>query len=133
MAVNDTVTTRPWRAGPGQFSAATAQQALNERQQRYAKAGSARVWLHPAAIPLIASFAVLGSLTYVALAENMRKTVDTSRPHGILGPTVNEWLRDDQYSRVIPFRETSLGRFIATGSSQMPEQATREVQSKKHA
>lgn len=80
------------------------------REQR--QAGGARVWLHPAAVPLALAFLGLASLTVYQMNQAIERTRSASRPHGILGPAVNEFLREDQHPRVRPFSESSLGRMM---------------------
>ena len=71
----------------------------NIRDVRAAReaAGSKFVWLTPVAVPLFLTFAFIGVITYhqvIRAAESTRQ----SRPYGLLGPTVNVFLDDEESS-----------------------------------
>jgi hypothetical protein len=59
------------------------------------------VWASPVAIPLALSFAFIGFITYKVVNQAAEDTRRSHRPYGLLGPTVNEFLRDDQDSQYI--------------------------------
>jgi hypothetical protein len=48
----------------------------------------------PSALPLLAIFGVLGVLTYYQVGASIERTRQSHRPHGLLGPAVNEFVRD---------------------------------------
>lgn len=66
------------------------------RDARAAATGARRIWLTPAMAPLLATFGLLAGLTYIQVDANMAKNRMSHRPHGLLGPTVNEFLRDPE-------------------------------------
>jgi hypothetical protein len=86
-------------AGSGGRSTVTVDNITAVREAR-AAAGSRRIWLTPAAAPLIATFGMLAGLTYIQVSANMEKNRQSHRPHGLLGPTVNEFLDDSGEARV---------------------------------
>jgi hypothetical protein len=52
------------------------------------------VWLTPATLPLIAAFSLLAGMTYHHVSIAMEQNRKSHRPHGLLGPTVNDFLHD---------------------------------------
>jgi hypothetical protein len=67
---------------------------INAVREARAAAGGRRVWLAPSAVPLVATFAFLAGLTYYQVGVVMEKNRQSHWPHGLLGPTVNEFLHD---------------------------------------
>ena len=66
------------------------------RAARAARSSSARgVWLTPSVAPLFAVFGLLGGLTYMQVCTWAQKNKQ-ARPHGLMGPTENEFLRDHE-------------------------------------
>lgn len=71
----------------------------NIRSVRDARAAAGRkfVWLTPVAVPLILSFAFIGVITYHQVLRSAESTRH-SRPYGLLGPTINVFLDDEENS-----------------------------------
>jgi hypothetical protein len=74
-----------------------------------ASGGSKFVWLTPVAVPLVLTFACIGFMTYhqvLRAAESTRH----SRPYGLLGPTVNVFLHDedDDVAKSAPIRPSGV-------------------------
>lgn len=65
---------------------------INAVREARAAAGSRRIWLTPSMIPLVATFGVLAALTYYQVSHVLEQNRQSHRPHGLLGPTVNEFL-----------------------------------------
>ena len=76
--------TKPLRISP---------QTINAVREARASGGR-RVRLSPGAAPLALMFAALGGLTYYQVSAAMEHTRSVARPHGLLGPAVNDFLRD---------------------------------------
>lgn len=73
---------------------ATAENVICIREAGAAGARGRFVWMSPAAIPLIAGFALLGGITYQHVCAAIERNRQSHRPHGLLGPTVNEFLHE---------------------------------------
>jgi hypothetical protein len=81
--------------GSTPLNAATIRSVRDAR----AAGGNKFVWLTPVAVPLILSFAFIGVITYhqvLRAAESTRQ----SRPYGLLGPTINVFLVDEEHKSV---------------------------------
>ena len=90
--------------------------AANIRSARAAReaAGGKFVWLTPVALPLFLSFAFIGVITYhqvIRAAESTRQ----SRPYGLLGPTVNVFLDDEESNGD---KRNATGAAVRPGSAQ---------------
>lgn len=66
------------------------------REARASAAGSRRIWLTPSVIPLAAAFGMLAALTYYQAGVLMAHNRQSHRPHGLLGPAVNEFVDEDE-------------------------------------
>lgn len=65
------------------------------------------MWLTPVAVPLVLTFAFIGVITYhqvIRAAESTRQ----SRPYGLLGPTINVFLDDEDSSEKKNVKSPSL-------------------------
>lgn len=87
-----------WHAGAttGRGAPISVNNANAMREARAAAAGSRRIWMTPSVIPLAAAFGMLAALTYYQAGVLMAHNRQFHRPHGLLGPAVNEFVGEEE-------------------------------------
>jgi hypothetical protein len=63
--------------------------------------GSRMVWMTPIVVPLLVTFGILGVITYLQANNAIEHTRRHHRPYGILGPAINEFMKDS----AVPVRD----------------------------